>query len=43
MFEDEEEIKKTFSPEFKDFIFGSIEDDCFGLNYHWHLIVCKRK
>lgn len=43
MFDGEKEIKKVFSPYFKNFVFGSIQDDCFGLEYHWHLIVCKRK
>jgi SAM-dependent methyltransferase len=43
MFENEEEIKKAFSKYFENFIFGSIHDDCFGLNYHWHLVVCQKK
>ncbi|MDO8577343.1 MAG: class I SAM-dependent methyltransferase [Candidatus Wildermuthbacteria bacterium] len=43
MFAGEKEIEKTFSPYFKNFTFGSIQDDCFGLNYHWHLVVCQRK
>ena len=43
MFESEKEIEDTFSPYFKDFIFGSIEDDCFGLDYHWHMIVCRKR
>ena len=43
MFENEEDVENTFSTEFKDFVFGSIEDDYFGYDYHWHLVVCKRK
>ncbi len=43
MFNDEKEIKEEFSRFFTDFTFASIEDDCFGLNYHWHLIICKNK
>jgi len=43
IFENEEEIRAAFEPYFEDFRFGSIHDDCFGLNYHWHLVVCKRK
>lgn len=42
MFEDEQEIKREFSKYFEDFIFGSIHDDCFGFDYHWHLVVCRR-
>jgi SAM-dependent methyltransferase len=42
-FENENEIKKSFSKYFKNFIFASIEDDCFGLNYHWHLVICQKK
>jgi len=43
MFKSEKEIEQEFSKYFKDFIFGSIEDDCFGLNYHWHMVICKKK
>lgn len=43
MFGGEKEIRETFSPYFKNFIFGSIQDDCFGLEYHWHLVVCQKK
>ena len=42
-FKNENEIKYSFSKYFKNFIFASIEDDCFGLNYHWHLLVCRKK
>ena len=42
-FNNEKEIKKIFSHEFKNFIFGSIEDDCFGYNYHWYLVICQKK
>ncbi len=43
MFKDEKEIKKVFSAYFKDFTFGSIHDDCFGYDYHWHLVSCQKK
>jgi SAM-dependent methyltransferase len=43
IFDNEQEIKRAFSKYFKNFIFGSIYDDCFGLNYHWHLVVCQKK
>lgn len=43
VFESEEDIEETFGRYFKDFKFASIHDDCFGFNYHWHLVVCKRK
>lgn len=43
MFENENEIQKEFSGYFKNFIFGSIHDDCFGYDYHWHLVVCQKK
>jgi hypothetical protein len=43
MIENEKEIEKAFSSYFTNFIFGSIEDDCFGFNYHWHLAICQKK
>jgi SAM-dependent methyltransferase len=43
MFEDEADIEKAFSSHFTDFVFGSIHDDCFGFDYHWHLVVCKKR
>jgi len=43
MFKDEREIEEAFSGHFTDFAFGSQIDDCFGLDYHWHLIVCRKK
>lgn len=43
MFTGEKEIEKTFNPYFKNFVFGSIQDDCFGLDYHWHLVVCQKR
>lgn len=42
MFQGEDEIQQAFSASFTDFIFGSIEDDCFGLDYHWHIAVCRK-
>ena len=42
MFEEEEEIRKEFSGYFKNFVFASIHDDCFGFDYHWHLVVCQK-
>lgn len=43
MFADEDEIEQTFASHFKNFVFGSIQDDCFGYDYHWHLVVCQKK
>jgi hypothetical protein len=43
IFRSEEEIQRSFSDHFTNFIFASVEDDCFGLNYHWHLLVCQKK
>jgi ubiquinone/menaquinone biosynthesis C-methylase UbiE len=43
IFRDEDEIKRSFSKYFKNFVFGSINDNCFGLNYHWHMVVCQKK
>ena len=42
-FKNKEEIMKVFSTKFKNFIFGSIDDDCFGYNYHWFLVVCQKR
>jgi SAM-dependent methyltransferase len=43
MFDNEREIQDAFSGHFKDFAFGSVQDDCFGYEYHWHLVVCRKK
>ena len=43
IFEDEKEIEATFQPYFKNFIFSSVVDDCFGWNYHFHIVVCQKK
>jgi len=43
VFEDEEDIECTFSGYFENFTYASIHDDCFGLDYHWHLLVCEKK
>ena len=43
IFHSEKEIKKEFSQYFNRFIFASVHDDCFGLNYHWHLVICQKK
>ena len=42
-FKSEKEIEDTFSPFFKDFVLGSINDDCFGLAYKWHIGCCIRR
>lgn len=42
-FKDENDIVSTFGKYFEDFTFGSIEDDCFGLNYSWYIGYCRRK
>ena len=43
IFENEEEIEEAFSGFFDNFIFASVHDDCFGFDYHWHLVVCQKK
>jgi hypothetical protein len=43
VFSDEKEIEATFSKYFKNFVFASIYDDCFGLEYHWYIAVCQKK
>lgn len=43
MFGGENEIEKTFSRHFEKFVFGSIHDDCFGYDYHWHIGYCVKK
>lgn len=43
MFENEQDIENEFSSHFTNFTFASIEDDCFGYDYHWHLVVCTKK
>lgn len=43
IFADEQEIEDAFSSHFTEFIFGSVEDDCFGFDYRWHLVVATRK
>ena len=42
-FKDAADIEKTFSGYFKDFSFGSVEDDYFGVAGHWHLVVCTKR
>ena len=42
-FSGEDDIELTFGNKFENFVFGSIEDDCFGLNYSWHIGYCKRR
>jgi SAM-dependent methyltransferase len=42
-FKNKEEITKVFSKKFKNFVFGSVEDDCFGYDYHWFLVVCQKR
>lgn len=43
IFENVKEIEMAFSKYFKNFIFGSIEDDCFGIDNHWYMIVCQKR
>lgn len=43
VFNDESEIENAFGEYFKDFVFGSIHDDCFGLAYDWYIGYCVRK
>lgn len=43
IFENSADIENTFSKYFKNFVFASIHDDCFGYDYHWHIVICQRK
>jgi len=43
IFDSEKEIASLFSKHFENFTFGSIHDNCFGFDYHWHLIICQKK
>lgn len=42
-FEDENSFLDDLSHYFSDIRTGSIRDNCFGWNYHWHLAVCVKK
>ena len=42
-FKNEQEIEEAFGEYFKDFVFGKISDDCFGLSYKWHIGYCIKK
>jgi len=37
------EIKDEFEPYFDEFYLGDIQDACFGLNFHWHLMIARKK
>lgn len=41
-FEGAKDIQENFSS-FKNFTFASVEDDCFGFNYHAYLVVCQKR
>lgn len=43
IFQDEKDIEQTFSSHFKDFVFGKIDDKCFGLDYKWYIGYCRKK
>lgn len=43
VFQNEDDIREAFSPHFKDFTFGKINDDCFGLDYRWYIGYCRKK
>ncbi|MBR3834092.1 MAG: class I SAM-dependent methyltransferase [Lachnospiraceae bacterium] len=42
IFQNEEDIEKTFGEKFKDFVFGKIDCDCFGLDYKWYIGYCRK-
>tara|TARA_A100001011_G_C14297493_1_gene839141 strand:+ start:1825 stop:2526 length:702 start_codon:yes stop_codon:yes gene_type:complete len=42
-FEDQKYLENLLSPFFYNFAHGDVTDDCFGLNKHSFLIVCKKK
>ena len=37
------EIEKNFKAYFKNFNHSSIKIEWFGLNYHWHILIAKKK
>ncbi len=41
-FNDENDIEAQFSKYFHNFSFGTIKDNCFGLNNHWYIGVCEK-
>ncbi len=43
IFENENEIQFAFEEYFNNFVFASVHDDCFGYDYHWHLVICQKK
>ncbi len=42
IFKNQKELRDTFSKYFHNFVFASVEDDCFGYEYHWDLMVCQK-
>ena len=42
-FESKNEIEKSFKYKFKKFVHSSIDIDWFGLDYHWHVFIAKKK
>lgn len=42
-FNSEKEIEEVFSSHFKDFVFGKIDDECFGLAYKWYIGYCVKR
>lgn len=43
IFQDEQDIMSEFGKYFKDFVFGRISDDCFGLDYKWYIGYCVKR
>lgn len=43
MFESQDELENSLSKYFTNFSFGSIEDDCFGIDNYWYLVVCQKR
>ena len=43
IFQNERDIEETFGSHFKDFVFGKIDCDCFGLDYKWYIGYCRKK
>lgn len=42
-FENKFEIEQAFEAKFTKFVHSSIEIDWFGLKYHWHILIAKKK
>ena len=42
IFRDKTQLLKIFSQYFNNLVIGEIKDDCFGLNYHWYILIGRK-